>query len=127
MLDSERSEVNNFKGRNDKIRYKTTGKKSDKDIVCKPTQVEHIIVSHSKEHMRNSRWTNYHSNFIKRNENPVIEKLETKSSINETKQTSKEIETAKSFIVQRMQNRGNCSPIKDQFRSTGFTYSKDKN
>ena len=93
----------------------------ESDITPKPTQTEHSETSPNKDHMRNSRWTDYHYNFIQKNGVNLVEKSVSKSVAQELKQKAKEVKTPKALIALRMANRGNYSPLKDQFRSTGFT------
>lgn len=106
--------------RSDFANEKKTGKaKAEKPLMLKPTQIEHSEPSPNKDHMRNSRWTNYHYNFIRKD--PVSDTIYTKSTTPDVKTKLLEVKTPKSLIVKRMQNRGNFSPVKDILRSTGFS------
>ena len=114
------SESYNYKEKTEKSRKNKFEKELDKELIIKTSQNESGSTSPSKDYMRNSRWTNYHHNFIQKT--PCeIEKSVSKHLNNERKQKVKDFKTAKSLIVQRMLRRGNFSPVRDQFRSTGFS------
>ena len=92
--------------------------KAYQEIVLKPNQIEQIPGSPSKEYMKNSRWTNYHYNFIQKTMNEAVK--ESKSFTPDIKTKTKPVKSPKSLIIQRMLKKGNFSPVKDKFRSTGF-------
>lgn len=103
---------------------KINRKSVESNIKPKPTQIEHLEAPPSREHNKNARWTNYHYNFIHKPGMNSVEKTESKSITPEYSQKSrdsKDSKASKSLIATRMANRGNYSPGKDQFRSTGFT------
>jgi hypothetical protein len=89
----------------------------------KPNEIGFWDNQVSKEHCRNSRWTGYHYNFIKKSEE-VEERTLTKSTTPEIRKKSRNIKTPKSFITERMNKKNSVSPSKSVFRSTGFTYSQ---
>jgi hypothetical protein len=100
------------------------GLKSDRprkvEIIKKPTEIEVSENLPSKEHNRDSRWSNYHSKFYQKT-GFDCEKVITKSAtpdVNSQKKTSK---PPKLLMVHRMMKRGGFSPGKDQLISTGFT------
>jgi hypothetical protein len=94
-------------------------KKEKEEEYLKPTQITHAEVVANKEFNRNSRWTNYHYVFMQKSGNEV-EKSMAKSTTPDVKKGSKMSSTPKSLIVDRMLRRGNYSPAKEIFRSTGF-------
>lgn len=89
----------------------------------KPNEIEFSGVTSEKEHCRNNRWTDYHYNFYKKEASDEGEKEVNRSCTADSTSKSRQVKTPRSLMAQRMQKKGGFSPGKDQFRSTGFTYS----
>ena len=88
------------------------------EVAPKPNEVEHMSCTPSKDFMKDSRWTNYHSNFMQKYTS--VDKPEYSSFTPDIKKRSTSSKTPKNLIIKRMLQKGAYSPVKDQFMSTGF-------
>lgn len=118
ILNQEKNSGEQYSHRNKKI---TIQKKHEN--FNKPNEIEPGEVNAEKAYCRNNRWTNYHYKFLQKETIEEVEKTVNKSLTPENVGKSKVMKTPRSLIAQRMQKKGSFSPGKDQFRSTGFTYS----
>ena len=110
-------------GSQDKNNQKTYKIKKPENFE-KPNEVEFIDSLPSKDFYRNSRWTGYHYNFIKK-PNETGERRVTKSTTPEMQSKHRNAKTPKSLISDRMGKKGSNSPSKSLFRSTGFNYTQN--
>ena len=118
ILNQDKSSEEQYSNRDKKIKIQRKN-----ENYHKPNEVEPGDANVEKAFCRNNRWTNYHYKFLQKEAIEEVEKIVVKSSTPEDFSKSKVIKTPRSLIIQRMQKKGSFSPGKDQFRSTGFTYS----
>lgn len=115
-IDSEKGSESE---RSEEFFSKTTRENKFK-IVKKPTEIDILDCYPTKEHFRDSRWTNYHYKFLQKSMFEV-EKVVTKSTTPDVSSNQKASKAPKVLMIHRMIKRGGNSPGKDPLISTGFS------